>query len=155
MRVRNRLRYLKFVASRLSHHTRALPPTHGARRDGSAPELELGPEYWRLLASEAFFDFGMFVFFFLYNLYLLKLGFRENFLGLMSGLMTAANIAGSILSVFAIQRFGMRRTLMAAFTLSAGLSALRALVTSGPALLVLAAAGGTWPSRCGRWRWLR
>ncbi len=111
--------------------------------------MELGPEYWRLLASEAFFDFGMFVFFFLYNLYLLKLGFRENFLGLMSGLMTGANIAGSILSVFAIQRFGMRRTLMASFTLVAGLSALRAVVASGPALLVLAAAAGlafsVWP----------
>jgi MFS family permease len=149
MHVRNRASYLKFVASRLSHHTRALPPTLWSATRWFAAGLDLGPEYWRLLASEAFFDFGMFVFFFLYNLYLLKLGFRENFLGLMSGLMTGANIAGSILSVFAIQRFGMRRTLMVSFTLVAGLSALRASVTSGPALLVLAAAAGltfaVWP----------
>ena len=103
------LAYLKYLASRLSHHARALPPTLWSAVRWFGAGLELGPEYWRFLASEGFFDFGMFVFFFLYNLYLLKLGFRENFLGLMSGLMTAANIAGSILSVFAIQRFGMRR----------------------------------------------
>ncbi len=149
MRVVNRASYLKFVASRLSHHTRALPPTLWSAARWFGAGLELGPDYWRLLASEAFFDFGMFVFFFLYNLYLLKLGFRENFLGLMSGLMTAANIAGSILSVFAIRRFGMRRTLMVSFALVAGLSALRALVVSGPALLVLAGAAGlafsVWP----------
>ncbi len=149
MRVSNRAGYLKHLASRLSHHTRALPPTLRSATRWFSVGLELGPEYWRLLASEGFFDFGMFVFFFLYNLYLLKLGFREDFLGLMSGLMTAANIAGSILSVFAIQRFGMRRTLMVSFTLVAGLSALRAVATSGPALLVLAAAAGlafsVWP----------
>ena len=149
MRVGNRAGYLKYLASRFSHHARALPPTLWSATRWFTAGWELGPEYWRLLASEGFFDFGMFVFFFLYNLYLLKLGFRENFLGLMSGLMTAANIAGSILSVFAIQRFGMRRTLMVSFTLVAGLSALRALATSGPALLVLAAAAGlafsVWP----------
>jgi MFS family permease len=149
MRVGNRASYLQYLASRLSHHMRALPPTLWSATRWFGAGLELGREYWRLLASEAFFDFGMFVFFFLYNLYLLKLGFRENFLGLMSGLMTGANIAGSILSVFAIQRFGMRRTLMVSFTLVAGLSALRAAVTSGPALLVLAAAAGlassVWP----------
>jgi len=149
MRARSRATYLKYLVARLSHHVRALPPTLWTAARWFGARLELGPEYWRFLASEAFFDFGMFVFFFLYNLYLLKLGFRENFLGLMSGLMTAANIAGSILSVFAIQRFGLRRTLMVSFTLVAGLSALRAVATSGPALLVLAFLGGlavsVWP----------
>jgi len=149
MRMRSRGSYLKYLASRLSHHARALPPMVGSGVRWFGAGLELGPEYWRLLASEGFFDFGMFVFFFLYNLYLLKLGFRENFLGLMSGLMTGANIAGSILSVFAIRRFGMKRTLMLSFALVAALSALRALVTSGPALLALAPLAGlafsVWP----------
>lgn len=67
----------------------------------------------------------------------------------MSGILTTANIAGSVLSVFAIQRFGMRRTLMMGFALTALLSALRASVVSGPALLVLTAAAGlafsVWP----------
>jgi MFS family permease len=149
MRARGGAAYLKYLAMRLWHHTRALPPTLWSAVRWFGADLDLGSAYWRLLLSEGFFDFGMSVFFFLYNLYLLKLGFRENFLGLMSGFMTAANIAGSILSVFAIQRFGMRRTLMVSFTLVAGLSALRAVATSGPALLVLAALAGlvfsAWP----------
>jgi MFS family permease len=149
MRVHNRFDYLEYLASRCLHHACALPATAWSATRWFGVDLELGPQYWRLLASEAFFDFGMFVFFFLYNLYLLKLGFRENFLGLMSGIMTTANIAGSILSVFAIQRFGMRRTLMAGFALTALLSALRASVLSPPTLLALAAAAGlafsVWP----------
>ncbi|MGP0074204.1 MAG: MFS transporter [Bryobacteraceae bacterium] len=153
MRIRNRADYLKYLASRVSHHARALPPTAWSAvrwfSAGASLRLELASEYWLLLASEGFFDFGMFVFFFLYNLYLLKLGFREDFLGFMSGVMTAANIAGSILSVFAIQRFGLRKVLMAGFAMTALLSALRASVLSGPALLLLAAAAGlafsAWP----------
>jgi predicted MFS family arabinose efflux permease len=149
MRMRSRGAYLNYLASRVSHHARALPRTGWSAVRWFGVGLELGPEYWRFLAAEAFFDFGMFVFFFLYNLYLLKLGFRESFLGLMSGAMTTANIAGSILSAFAIQRFGMRRILMTGFALTALLSALRASVTSGPALLALSAAAGlafsVWP----------
>ena len=149
IRLRGRVRYLRYVTSRVWHHARALPSVAGSAIRWFGPTMELGPEYWRLLASEAFFDFGMFVFFLLYNLYLLQLGFRENFLGLMSGLMTAGNVAGSVLSVFAIRRFGMRGTLMTAFALTAGLCALRASIISGPALLVLATLTGlamsVWP----------
>jgi len=141
--------YLRHLASRFWHHTRALAPTAWSAVRWFGAGLELGADYWRLLASEAFFDFGMFVFVFLYNLYLLKLGFRENFLGLMSGVMTGANVAGSILSVFAIKRFGMRRVLMAGFALTALLSAFRVAAMPGPALLALAAAAGlafsVWP----------
>ncbi|HEX5226537.1 MAG TPA: MFS transporter [Bryobacteraceae bacterium] len=153
MQARNAADYLKHVGSRVVHHARALPSVAWSALRWFAPkavlDLELGPEYWKFLASEAFFDFGMFVFFFLYNLYLLKLGFRENFLGLMSSVMTTANIAGSILSVFAIQRFGMRRMLTIGFALTALFSAMRAMVLSGPLLLVIAAAAGlafsVWP----------
>jgi MFS family permease len=149
MRLRSRVSYIGYLASRLVHHARAIVPTAWSAVQWFAPRSGLGSEYWRLLASEGFFDFGMFVFFFLYNLYLVKLGFREDFLGWMSGLTTAANIVGSILAVLAIQRFGMRRVLMSGFALTAVLSALRACVLSRPALLALAAAAGlafsVWP----------
>ncbi len=148
-RLRGRVRYLRYVSSRGWHHARAVPSVLWSSVGWFGPQLGLGVEYWRLLGSAAFFNFGMFVFVFLYNLYLLQLGFQENFLGLMSGLMTAGNVAGSVLSVFAIRRFGMRRTLMASFALTALLSALRATVAAGPALLVLAALAGlafsVWP----------
>ncbi len=135
IRLQGRMQYLRYVASRAGHHARALPSVAGSAIRWFGPRWSWGRSiggYWR---RKRFFDFGMFVFFFLYNLYLLQLGFRENFLGLMSGLMTAGNVAGSVLSVFAIRRFGMRGTLMTSFALTAGLCSLRASIVSGPALL--------------------
>lgn len=148
-RLRSRWRYLRFASKRASHHLLALAPTAWSGLRWFISGLELGPQFWRFYFSEAFYDFGMFVFFFLYNLYLLRLGFREDFLGLMSGLMTAGSVAGSILSVFVMQRFGIRRTLMAGFALTAIVSALRVTVTSSSVLLALAPVAGlvasAWP----------
>jgi len=149
MRVCGYGRSFQYAAARLSHHVRAVPATAGSAVRWFGAGLELGGDYWRFLLAEGFYDFGMFVFFFLYNLYLLRLGFRENFLGLMSSIMIGGNFVGSILAVFAIERFGLQRTLMASFALTAGISGLRAVVLSSPVLLALAAVAGlissVWP----------
>jgi len=149
IRLRGRQRYLSFVSSRAIHHLRALLPTARSAMRWFWSGTGLGSQYWQFFFAEAFFDFGMFVFFFLYNLYLLQLGFREDVLGLMSGTMTAGAVAGSLLAVVAMQRFGIRRTLLASFALTATLSALRAYVTLVPGLLALSAAAGiasaVWP----------
>ena len=144
-----RYRIIQYMASRFSHHVRALPAVAGSAIRWFGRGTGLGRQYWRFFFAEAFFDFGMFVFFFLYNLYLLQLGFHEDFLGVLAGAMTAGNIAGSLLAVVAMQRFGIRRTLMVSFTVTAALAALRAYVTFPPALIGLAAIAGlvsaAWP----------
>jgi MFS family permease len=149
IRARARMQFAGYAASRTMHHARAVPSLAWSAIRWFGPTFDLSPDYWRLLASAGLFDFGMFVFFFLYNLYLLQLGFRESFLGLMSGLMTASSVAGAVLSVFVIRRFGMRKTLMTSFALAAGLCALRAIVTPAPALLLGAGLAGlamsVWP----------
>jgi len=149
MQFRRRWRFLKYAGSRVLHHARAIPPTIGSALGWFGASIELGVDYWRLFFSEGFYNFGMFVFVFLYNLYLLQLGFDEKFLGLIAGVTTTGNIAGSFLAVFAMQRFGIRPALMASFASIAGLSALRAAVVSAPALLALAAISGlvssVWP----------
>jgi predicted MFS family arabinose efflux permease len=140
---------LLFASSRVTHHLRALLPTAISAIRWFGRGSQLGSDFWSFVFAEGFFDFGMFVFFFLYNLYLLQLGFRENFLGTMSGLMTAGSVVGSILAVGAMQRYGLRRTLLAGFVLTAFIAALRAYITLPPALLGLAAAAGIssapWP----------
>ena len=141
--------FLKFGASRLLHHGQALFPTIGSAVRWFGAGLELRTDYWRLFLAEGCFDFGMFVFFFLYNLYLLKIGFNEQFIGLIASISTVGNIAGSLFAVFAIRRYGLRRALIVSFALVAVISALRALITSAPALLGLAALSGlvfsVWP----------
>lgn len=142
-------RIAAYFASRAAYHLRALPSVAWSAMRWFGQGTGLGAEYWRFFFAEAFFDFGMFVFVFLYNLYLLQLGFHEDFLGLVAGAMTAGNIAGTMLAVFAMQRLGMRRTLMASFAGTAALAAMRAYVTFPPALVALAAIAGiasaAWP----------
>jgi MFS family permease len=149
IRLRNHWRYVRFALSRTIYHLRTLPPTAAGAVRWFGSGTELGSDFWRFFFAEGFFDFGMFVFVFLYNLYLLQLGFREDFLGTMSGLMTAGSVVGSILAVAAMQRYGLRRTLLAGFVLTACISALRAYFTFPPMLLGLAAAAGVsasaWP----------
>jgi len=149
VRWRSRWRYVTFVLSRATHHLRALPSVVASAGRWFGSGAELSSDFWRFFFAEGFFDFGMFVFVFLYNLYLLQLGFREDFLGTMSGLMTAGSIVGSILAVAAMQRYGLRRTLLAGFVLMACISVLRVYMTFPAVLLGLAAASGVsfsaWP----------
>jgi MFS family permease len=134
--------YLPYLASRALYHAGALPSIiwSASRWFGAAPKL--GGQFWRFYTAFALFNFGLFIFFLLYNLYLLQLGFHEDFLGLVTSSMTAGSIAGSVLAALAIRRFGLRNTLAVCFVLVACIAALRAWVTPAPALLALAFAGG-------------
>ncbi len=149
IRLRSYWRYAAYATSRITYHLRTLAPTATSAVHWFGSKTELGANFWRFFFAEGFFDFGLGVFIVLYNLYLLQLGFREDFLGTMSGLMTAGSVVGSILAAAATQRYGLRRTLLAGFVLTACISALRAYVTFPPALLGLAAAAGVsfspWP----------
>jgi MFS family permease len=149
IRLRSYRRYAIYAISRIAYHLRTLAPTAASAAQWFGSKTELGSDFWRFFLAEGFFDFGMCVFILLYNLYLLQLGFREDFLGTMSGLMTAGSVAGTILAAVAMQRYGLRRTLLAGFVLTACISALRAYITFPPMLLGLAAATGVslsaWP----------
>ena len=134
--------YLPYLASRALYHVGALPSILWSALRWFGPFTRLGPEFWRFYSAFALFNFGLFIFFLLYNLYLLQLGFREDFLGLIAGAMTGGSIAGSLLSALAIRRFGLRGTLAGCFVAVAVIAALRSLLTPAPALLALAFAGG-------------
>src|SRR5262249_45339619 len=103
MRLAGYVQSARFIASRITHHTLALPSVVWSGIRWFTGTGTLGREFWKFFFAEAFFDFGMFVFVFLYNLYLLKLGFKEDFVGLVAGAMTAGNIVGSLLAVVAMQ----------------------------------------------------
>ena len=145
----NSIQFARRVAGRAVYHTRTLWPTALSAARWFGGGFEFSREFWRFLLAEAFFDFGMFIFVFLYNLYLLQLGFREDFLGRVSGLMMAGNVVGCVGAAFLMQRFGTRRTLGISFALTAGISIARATARSPGVLLSLAAGAGllssVWP----------
>jgi MFS family permease len=142
IRRQRRWRYLAWVASRAAHHARALPPTlwSGVRWFGG--RADFSPEFWRFFAAACLYDFGFFIFFLLYNLYLLRLGFVEDVLGYVSSAMTAGSLAGCLPAAVAMQRFGIRNVLSAAFLVVAADAGLRASATTAPLLIALAFAGG-------------
>lgn len=145
VRVRRKWRYARYAASRVAHHLAALPSVATGAIEWFGG---LKSQYWTFFVTAAFFNFGLFIFFFLYNLYLLQLGYHENFLGLISGVMTAGSLIGCIPAAAAVRRFGVRATLLAAFIAIACIAALRAVVPFAPALIALAfiagVAGCTW-----------
>jgi MFS family permease len=137
--IRRRWRYAQYAASRVVHHAAVLP---GVAIGAVQWFAGLGNQYWIFFLTSAFFNFGLFVFFFLYNLYLLQLGFRENFLGLISGVMTAGSLIGCIPAAAAIRRFGTRPALFTAFSAIVCISVLRVTVPSAPLLVALTFIGG-------------
>jgi len=98
------------------------------------------------LLAMSLYSLGMFVFFLLFNLYLLDLGWEESFLGVMSGLMTAGSIVGSLPAGWLASRIGLLATVRAAIAGAVVISALRAWVSGRWELLGLAFLGGIFGS---------
>jgi predicted MFS family arabinose efflux permease len=68
-------------------------------------------EFWALVLAALLFNFGVSVFFFLYNLLMLDLGFRERSLGVLASAMALGSMAGTIPMGIIAQRFGLKRVL--------------------------------------------
>ena len=135
IRLRSAWRYLVFLASRMWRHARALIPTLWSGAAWGWSRLNLSSQFWSFFVASAYYDFGFFIFFLLFNLYLLKLGYNEPFLGLVSGCMLAGSMAGSVPAGIAIQRLGVRASMIACFSIIPCLAAILAAGLPAPLLL--------------------
>jgi len=142
-RARYKLRHFAYVARRARRHAVSLAGTalSGARWWGRANGLSR--QFWVFLAAAIQFNFGLFVFFLLYNLHLFDLGYREDFLGVVGASATIGSIVGTIPAAFLMRRFGLRRVLLADIAATAAIVTMRALMTSRLPLIALAFAAGT------------
>jgi predicted MFS family arabinose efflux permease len=102
----------------------------------------VGKEFWTFFAASFFFVFGMFIFFLLYNLYLLDRGFKEHFVGLLTSVWSVGSIVGTVPAGIIAQRYGLRSALLLCVTLAPLIFALRALLGGEASLLVLSFLGG-------------
>ena len=140
--VRKCRRYVAYMAGRVVYHLGILPRTlwHGVRWRWSCAELGRG--FLMFLGASLLFDLGMYLFFLLYNLYLLDRGFRENFLGTVTAAVTMGGVAGTLPAAVLVQRVGLRKALLICLASMSLLSALRAVFASAVPLVVLAFLGG-------------
>lgn len=102
----------------------------------------LSGEFWKFLGADFLYDSGTYVFFLLYNLYLLDLGYREGFLGWAAGMMAAGSIVGSLPAGLVTGRCGLRKSVFLCFTLVPATLGLSSVLTSAPWLLALAFLSG-------------
>src|SRR5207253_6336239 len=95
---------LLFAGKRLGFHVQAFVPTLVGALRWLWIRQQFGGGFIRYLAASVCFDLGMFVFVVLYNLYLVDLGFRENFMGEVAGAMTAGTLFGAVPAAWLARR---------------------------------------------------
>jgi len=87
--------------------------------------------YWLFLGASSFFVLGMFIYVLLYNLYLMDLGFREDFVGQVNSASTAGMVAAILPAAALARRWGLGRMLLVSFASVGAISVVRVLVTTG------------------------
>jgi MFS family permease len=95
-------------------------------------------EFWPLVLAALLFNFGVSIFFFLYNLLMLDLGFREKSLGVLASAMALGSMVGTIPMGIAAQRFGLKKVLTVCLLLLAAGFGARVFLFWYPAQLVFA-----------------
>ncbi len=131
-------RHVLYLGSRTLHHARTLFPSlySGARWYWIRGEFSGG--LLRYLAASGLFCFGVSIFFLLYNLYLMKLGYREDFLGRVAGCLSLGTVLGAMPSAILTRRTGLRNAMRIAI-LGTAVAALTRTLGAQPAWLLATA----------------
>lgn len=129
--------YLTPVGFTISRNARQLTSTLSRRLPYLRATTRLGRHFFTYLAVSFFFTLGMYVYFFLYNLYLLDLGFKENFIGMLTSAMTLGGVAGTLPAGLLANRLGVKNALLVCLALVSTLCALRSLATAPSGVIAL------------------
>ena len=130
------------AASSAAYHFGVLPLKLLRDARASLAAKNVRKEFWIFFAASFFFVFGMFIFFLLYNLYLLDRGFKEHFLGLVTSVASIGSMVGTLPAGILAHRCGVRKALLVCVTSVPAIFAARSLVGGEPALLALSFLGG-------------
>jgi MFS family permease len=135
-------KYGFYLVSRGFHHARTLPPTlwRGLRWWWAGKGLDRG--FWTFFGASFCFDFGGFIFFLLYNLYMVDRGASTKLLGWVNGALALGALAGTIPAGLLADRFGLRKALLLCLAGVAVLSALRTVLVSEAPQIALAFLSG-------------
>ena len=141
-RAHYKLRHAAYLTRRARRHAVSLAGTALSGSRWWARASGLTSPFWMFLAAAILFNFGLFVFFLLYNLRLTDIGYHEDFLGAVGATATIGSIAGTLPAAFLMRRFGLRKVLFVDIAATTAVVATRALAGSRLPLLALAFAAG-------------
>lgn len=109
--------------------------------NAAAPWLRgynLDRRFWLFLTAALFWDAGLGLYFFLFNLYLLDFHMNVRAIGLINGAFSLGVVAGTLPAGILTRRFGARRLLLVCFFVAPLLGVLRALFVWEVAAIALA-----------------
>jgi MFS family permease len=105
-------------------------------------EKSLSRSFWIFFAVAFFYDAGLSIYVFLFNLYLLDFHFNERAIGLIGGSMMLGSLIGTLPAGVLARRIGLRPLLMFTLTAAPLIFVLRTLWVWEPAQLVIAFLAG-------------
>lgn len=141
-RLRNRIKWAAYTGERMRHHAMALPRVAASGVRWWWATNSLGAQFWQFLTASVLFNFALFIFVLLYNLYLTDLGFREDVLGLVNGASRVGSLAGTLPAAFVAYRLGLRKSLLVTIGTTAVIELLRALLVTPASAAALGFASG-------------
>lgn len=121
--------------------------THGPKSRLPRFVRSFSPDFWRFFAGASCFDFGIGLFFFLFNLYLTDLHFDERAIGRIVACVTLGNILGTLPATLLARKRGLRPLLIVVFVAAPCMCAMR-VTAAGEAMQMLLALG-TGAALCG------
>ena len=98
---------------------------------------KLSRDFWIVFTAAFFFDFGISIFVFMFNLYLLDLHFNDRSIGLVNSAALLGSVLGTLPAGLLTRRIGLRPMLAFCLIAAPSLCALRALATSESAQIGL------------------
>jgi MFS family permease len=105
-------------------------------------EHSFGRSFWTYFLAVFCFDAGYGLFFFLFNLYLLDLGFSEKLMGWVGGAMTIGSVLVMMPIGFISRRIGVKPLIITCFIASPIFNALRVVYIWWPAQIAFALLAG-------------
>jgi len=102
----------------------------------------LSSQYWVFLAASFFFDLGLSIYYFLFNLFLVGRGYTEKNVGIFTSAIAIGNLVGALPAGSLARRVGLRPVLLGCFVLAITICSLRAVLLPFSSQLVLAFLAG-------------
>ena len=102
----------------------------------------LSRQFWLFFAASFFFDLGLSIYFFFFNLFLNSHGYAEDQLGVLTAAMAVGSLAGALPAGALIQAAGLRKSVILCLTAAPVLLCARALSTAYPLQIGFAFAVG-------------
>jgi predicted MFS family arabinose efflux permease len=136
------VRYVGYLVSRSVSHSKASIATLFRGFSWWIAQHRLPSAYWLFLLASFFFNLGLSIFYFLFNLFLAGHGYDEKALGQLTSATAIGNLAGAFPAALLIRKIGLRPILLTCFVMAVFLSAARALFLSFSSQLILAAFAG-------------